>query len=138
MPRRKKPGPKPRKGRPSTARRREYERDRATQEREDLRASGYEVFVMVAPADQARSLKRASRINRLDGLAQAAETRNDDEEMERLAHRREIAVIENQQQVRQENEQRLQEERDLRRKIRARQPQPQNAGVIAPKPSWMA
>lgn len=136
MPRKKKPGPKPQTGRPPTARRREYERQRAATEREKLRDAGYEIFVMIAPQDQAPSLKRASRINRLDGLLSAADASGDSDAYETLTHRKQLAQLEQQQEIRAENEARNRRERELKQALAKRQEAQQQPYQPFPKPIW--
>lgn len=136
MPRKKKPGPKPQTSRPPTARRREYERLRAASEREKLRDAGYEIFVMIAPKDQAPSLKRSSRINRLDGLILAADAAGDSDAHEMLTHRKHLAQLEQQQEIRAENEARKRRDRELKQAPMKRKEAQRQPYESFPKPIW--
>jgi len=113
--RKQKPGKKKPRGRPPTAHRRKADRDRLQNERQILSENGFQVMTVVVSAAEAPSLRRQSRLNRLDGLLPDAVKQDDFLEVKRLEHLREIAVLENRRELEIEQEQAQREARDRAR-----------------------
>ena len=114
--RKQKPGKRKPRGRPPTAQRRKADRERLQNERQILSENGFQVMTVVVPASEAPSMRRISRLNRLDGLLVEAVAQDDILEVQRLEYLRQIAVLDNrrEEQAAQEQDQREAQEQARR------------------------
>ena len=119
QPRKKKPGPKRRTGRPATAAARAKNTAYQKAQREALQEVGYVVMQVVVSAQESASLRRRSQVNRLEGLIAVAEAQGDKEDAMRQQHRLAALRIQHAAEVRAENEAKAAQEREEWRRIEA-------------------
>lgn len=140
QPRKKKPGPKRRTGRPATAKARAKNTAYLKAQREALREMGYVQMTVIVPAKESAFLRRRSQVNRLEGLAAAARVQGDEAEAKRQAFRLAALRLEHEAEVRAEQEAKAAKEREERRALqewRRANASKVEADLANAKPSWL-
>lgn len=140
-PRKKKPGPKRRTGRPATAQRRADNTQRQKAHREALQEVGYVVMQIVCPAEKSGYFRRESQVARLNGLIAVAHAAGDEDEARRQELRLEAMRLTHAAEVRAEMKAKADREAEEWRQIEAhkrRMAAEVDAKLKAAKPSWMA
>ncbi|CUH76274.1 hypothetical protein [Tropicibacter naphthalenivorans] len=140
QPRKRKPGPKRRTGRPATAATRAKNTAYQKAQREALQEVGYVVMQIVVPQEESAHLRRKSQVHRIEGLIAAAMANEDLSEARRQEYRLAALRIEHEAEIRAENSLKNRLEREEQAQIEAWRKERAAAvedTLQTAKPSWM-
>ena len=139
LPRKKKPGPKRRTGRPATAQARATNTAYQKAQREALKEVGFVVIQVVVPASESAHMRRKSQVHRLEGLIAVARAAGDEAEAQRQQYRLAALRIDHEAEVRAETDQRNRAIAEARREAEAsrREREAKTARPQGKRPDWM-